>query len=597
MARPLLPRLAWIWGLWRERKLLIALLLALTLLSSAVAVAYPYMTKLLFDALQRQLEAGASLEEGMAEIRRLALLVLGIGAVGLVASLFPGLRSAVNAIFDYLVRRRYFGELLGKDHRFFGAFRTGDLVTRLTDDVHDFPKLSWFLCSGIFRAVESISKLGFCLSAMLLLDWRLTLLSLIPLPLLVAAFALTQDRIYDSFRRNQEAISEINSQLETSFSGARIIKAFACEATYGRFFSAALERRLGTELAAARLEIALQMIYLYVDRVMLIGVVFVGGYLTVSGRIGIGTFLAFYSYLGMLVYPILDIPQLFVSGKRAFVNIDRLEELRAFPARTPRGNKEELTSLGRLEVEGLRFAYEGRQAPAIAELSFFLERGEKLAVVGPVGSGKSSLIKLLAGLLYPSAGQVRADGRLVSCPEAGLEEASLASILAYVPQEALLFSGSIRENVAFGAPGEGREIGDSDFERAVSTAQLGEELAAFPEGADTRLGQRGTRVSGGQRQRIAIARALARSPKLLLLDDITASLDARNEERLMRALDALSRELCCVIVSHRLSTIQYADKVLFLEGGRASAFGVHEELLGSSPAYASFVRGQLSPGR
>ena len=590
------PHVAWIWAIWRERGSLIALLFFLTLLSSAVAVTYPYLTKILFDTLQRLLAspdpAGAA--EGLAAIRRLALMVLGVGIAGFAANFFPGVRSVVNAISDYLVRKRYFGVVMRKDHRFFAAFRSGDVVTRLTDDIHDYPKLSWFLCSGIFRAVESISKISFCVAAMLLLDWKLTLLSLIPLPLLIAVFAVTQDRIYDTFRRNQEAISDINSQLEMSFSGARIIKAYACEAKYERFFSDALARRLGTEMAAARLEIVLQMIYMYIDRVMLIGVVFIGGYMAAAGKISIGTFLAFYSYLGMLVYPILDIPNLFVSGKRAFVNIDRLEELRERPSREAPAGLEALREVGRIEVDGLSFAYEGRTDPALDGVAFSLEPGEKLAVIGPVGSGKTTLVKLLGGILYPREGRIRAAGRTVASAEARGEEASISSLLAYVPQEALLFSGTIRENVALGAPGDGRSIDEETFERAVSTAQLSGEIASFPAGSGTMLGQRGVAVSGGQRQRIAIARAIARSPRLLLLDDITASLDAQNEERLMLALDAWSRDLSCVIVSHRLSTIQYVDKVLYLEGGRVVAFGRHEEILGSNPAYAAFISEHLA---
>ena len=614
MAEKKVSHLAWIWGIWRERKGLIALLFFLTLLSSAVAVAYPYMTKLLFDTLQRLLESPAhggaeAVAAGMVEIRRLALLVVGIGLAGLVASLFPGVRSAVNAVCDYLVRKRYFGIVLEKDYRFFSAFRSGDVVTRLTDDIHDHPKLSWFLCSGIFRAVESISKVSFCLAAMLLLDWKLTLLSLIPLPLLIAVFVVTQNRIYDTFRRNQEAISDINSQLEMSFSGVRIIKAYACEGKYERFFSEALDRRFGTEMAVAKLETAMQMIYMYIDRVMLIGVVFLGGYMATTSRISVGTFLAFYSYLGMLVYPILDIPNLFVSGKRAFVNIDRLEEMRAFPSRRAGSDRSrsqakgeaaprvDICDPGRIEVEGLSFAYEGRPEGALEGVSFALERGEKVAVVGPVGAGKTTLVKLMGGLLYPLTGRVRADGLVVASAELADEEASLASLLAYVPQEALLFSGTIRDNVAFGAAGDGRTIDEATYERALFTAQLQSEIASFPAGDRTLLGQRGVSVSGGQRQRIAIARAIARAPKLLLLDDITASLDAHNEERLMLALDAWSRDLTCVIVSHRLSTIQYVDKVLFLEGGRVAAFGAHDELLSASPAYADFIREQMATAK
>lgn len=221
---------------------------------------------------------------------------------------------------------KYFRTVLEKDYRFFAHFRSGDIVTRLTDDLYEFPKLGWFLCSGIFRAVESISKVLFCLAVMFLINGRLTLLSLIPLPLTILVFSIVQDRIYDTFRRNQEAISDINSQLEMSFSGVRIIKAYACEQKYRRFFSDALQRRFNTEMAVVKLGTVLDMIYMYIDYIAQLVVIFAGGYMAVRGEISIGTFYAFYNYLGMLIYPILDIPQLFVSGKRAFEDPDLQEK-------------------------------------------------------------------------------------------------------------------------------------------------------------------------------------------------------------------------------------------------------------------------------
>ncbi|HOX19167.1 MAG TPA: ABC transporter transmembrane domain-containing protein, partial [Spirochaetales bacterium] len=189
-----MSRIAWIWRIWRERPALIALLFLLTLLSSAVAVTYPFLSKLLLDALQASLEAGASARgDAMDEIDRIVLLFLAVGAAGLVSGLFPGIRGLTNNVFEHLIRTKYFARVMAKDYRFFAAFRSGDVVTRLTDDLYDFPKLSWFLCSGIFRAVESISKVAFCLGAMFLIHPRLTLWSVLPLPAMIAVFWITQD--------------------------------------------------------------------------------------------------------------------------------------------------------------------------------------------------------------------------------------------------------------------------------------------------------------------------------------------------------------------------------------------------------------------
>ncbi|HOX13582.1 MAG TPA: ABC transporter ATP-binding protein [Spirochaetia bacterium] len=582
-ARGTVDHVAWIRAVWSEHKGLVALLFFLTLLSSAVAVLYPYLSKLLLDTIQGLL-ASPGLGNPMDEVDRLLLVFLAVGLAGLVASMFPGIRGMTNSVFEHVIRSKYFRKVLAKDYGFFAKFSTGDVVTRLTDDLYDFPKLSWFLCSGIFRAVESISKVAFCLAAMVLLNPKLTLYSLVPLPLMIAIFYVTQDRIYDTFQKNQEAISAVNARLEMSFSGVRIIKAYACEDKYRRFFRNVLEQRFGTELAVAKLEVVLHLIYQYIDYVAQVGIVFAGGLMAVRGEISIGTFYAFYTYLTLLIFPILDIPQLFVSGKRAFVNIDRLEEIARHPEPAAPGKPRAVDRLERVELYGVSFRYGDRAENSLTDICFSIGRGERIGVIGPVGSGKSTLVKCLLGLLPPSSGEIRVNGE-------DLRELDLVSYRArvgYVPQEALLFSGSLRENVDFG----GESLSDEMFRTSVEAAQMAEEIASFTDGERTVVGQRGVSLSGGQKQRMAIARAVARRPELMLFDDITASLDAANEERLMRRLDELSGDLSFVIVSHRLSTLQYVDKVLFLDQGRALGFGRHEELL-QNRRYRAFIEEHL----
>ncbi|MCA1949146.1 MAG: ABC transporter ATP-binding protein/permease [Treponema sp.] len=595
--------LRWIWNIWRERKGLILLLFFLTLLSSLVAVSYPYLTKILIDMIQKLIESHPSMAQVKKEILRLAGLFIAVGMTGLVASLFPGIRGAVNVVFEHLIRMKYFSTVLEKDYRFFASFRSGDIVTRLTDDIYEFPKLGWFLCSGIFRAVESISKVLFCLAAMFFLNGKLTLLSLIPLPLTILVFYIVQDKIYDTFRRNQEAISDINSQLELSFSGVRIIKAYACEHKYRRFFSDALNRRYKTEMAVVKLGTVLDMIYMYIDYIAQLVVVFAGGYMAVRGQISMGTFYAFYNYLGMLIYPILDIPQLFVSGKRAFVNIDRLEELARFPAaagaetaaataatspasKTAAPYPNQVPQFEGLSLKNVSFRYSDRDSLALQGVNLLVRRSERVAILGAVGSGKSTLLKVIAGLLPPHEGQILLNNKPIS----EYPQTVFSRMMAYVPQEALLFSGTIRDNLAFGSPGPGSDISQEAYEEAVAIAQMKKEIEAFPLQDKTMLGQRGLSLSGGQKQRLAIARALARKPQVLLLDDITASLDAANEELLWQALTEQYQNMTSLVVTHRLSTLQYVDRILFLEDGIVQAFGRHEELQETSPAYRSFIQ-------
>lgn len=576
---PRVNHIRWIARLWNEKRLLVVMLFLLTLLSSAVAVTYPYLTKRLLDMIQAIMEKpGAG--DPMHAVDRLLLVFVAVGLGGLVASLFPAIRGVTNSVFEHALRLKYFRKVLVKDHRFFSHFASGDIVTRLTDDLYDFPKLSWFLCSGIFRAVESISKVAFCLGAMLLLDWRLTLFSLIPLPMMIALFYITQDRIYDTFQKNQQAISAINTRLEMSFSGVRIIKSYACESKYNRFFHEVLSRRWRTEMDVAKLEVILHLIYQYIDYTAQVGIVFAGGYMAVTGRISVGTFYAFYTYLSMLIYPILDIPQLFVSGKRAFVNIDRLEEMAAFPEPSAPPAPAPIDALDSLELRDVSFAYGDRATKALSGITMSIRRGERIGVIGPVGSGKSTLVKLMLGVLSPDEGTIDVNG--IDLHDVDLE--TYRTHIGYVPQEALLFSGTLRENVDLGSDRPDDEI----YRTAIEAAQLTDELASFPAGQETVVGQRGISLSGGQKQRMAIARAVARRPQLMIFDDSTASLDASNEEQLMRRLDELSADLTFVIVSHRLSTLQYVDRVLFLDGGRQLGFGTHQELL-ALPWYRAFI--------
>jgi ATP-binding cassette, subfamily B, multidrug efflux pump len=584
--KPGINHLRWVMRTWSEKRVLIAGLFLLTLLSSAVAVTYPYLAKRLLDAIQGILEKPGDAPP-MAAVNRLLMVFLAVGSGGLVASVAPGIRGGANSKFEHAIRMKYWKKVLGKDYRFFSSFRSGDIVTRLTDDLYDFPKLSWFLCSGIFRAVESISKILFCLAAMVALDWRLTLFSIIPLPVMIALFYSTQDKIYDSFQKNQQAISAINTRLEMSFSGVRIIKAYACESKYQRFFSEVLDTRWKTEMGVARLEIVLRLIYQYIDYVAQVGIVFAGGFMAVKGTISIGTFYAFYTYLTMLIFPILDIPQLFVSGKRAFVNIDRLEEMAAFPEQPPPASPKQTGTIETVEISGVSFRYPGSAVNALENVNLAMRKGERIGVIGPVGAGKSTLVKVILGLIPPSKGSVTING--IDLREA--DSSSYLQKVGYVPQEALLFSGTLRENVELGSAG----IGALSFAEAMETAQMKDEMDAFSGGESTVVGQRGVTLSGGQKQRMAIARAVARHPQILLFDDITASLDASNEERLMRRLEELSAGLGYIVVSHRLSTLQYVDRVLYLDGGRQLGLGTHDELM-EQAWYRAFMEQHMGAG-
>ena len=573
----------WILKEWQPYKYFTIFLLFLTVLSATVTVLYPIIFKQLIDTLESALITPG--EDQMTPIHRIAFALLMLGCVRLIAALYPYFRGKMNLLFEYLLRKRYFKSILDKDYSFFLKFRTGDLVTRLTNDIHDFPKIGWFLCSGIFRAFDSLIRIIFCIVVMFLLCWNLTAFVLIPIPLMVFVFYKVSNILHKRFQKNQEAVSEINNQLEMTFSGIKIIKSFVCEDKYQRFFEGALKNRYDTELNLVKINTVLHLIYEYIDFLAMIAVILYGGYLTVTGSISIGTFVAFYSYLSMLVYPILDLPQLFISGKQAFVCIDRLDEIKDYPIKNYFTNENiNIEDIESIRFENVSFAYEDRAVKIINNISFEIKKGEKVLILGRSGAGKTTILGLISGQLIPQEGEIYIN----NIPLKNIDIVKYRNLLGFVPQEPSLFTGTILENVLFGDEMKDDEA-NKNYKNVISAVQMEDEISQFKEGDKTQLGIKGLSLSGGQKQRVAIARALFKKPNVLILDDITASLDAKKEELLWDEISNICSELTAFIVSHRMSSLRYADNVIFLHEGKIAGYGKHEELIINNVEYNNFI--------
>jgi ATP-binding cassette subfamily B protein len=586
----------YVWNCWRPHRGYLVFLALFTLVSSAVAVAYPLVLKVVIDGVHQALASHT--EPHMGKL----FLVLGLVMLGrVVAGYYPAFRGFMNRKIETDIRTEAFERILEKDYRFQRTFRTGDVVTRLTDDVGEYPKIAWFCCSGIFRAVDSAAKVVLSLTAMLFLDARLAALSVLPLPVMLHVFYLVQRRLRDRYERQQAAISRTNDLLEATFSGIKIVKAFSAEAGTSRKLAETLDGRIEDQLGVARLQALIQMVDALATRAGQIVALALGGIMVARGRIELGTLYAFYVYLDMLVHPLQDLPMLLVSARQAFVSVERIEEMRAFPAEpaSSRGGPPALRGAacgraeappGRLEEIALRnvcFRYDGAAREALAGVDLSVRRGERVAIVGAVASGKSTLLKVLAGLLPPEGGAVFANGRPV---EGAAAWRALRARMGYVPQESHLFSETIRENVALGLAGVAAlPAPEAAIEKALEIAQLRDDLARFERGAETVLGEKGSLISGGQRQRVAIARALVRRPDLLLLDDSTASLDAQSEERFWSSLDAAMPGVTTVVTTHRLATVRRADRVVLLAHGRVQDAGPHDELLARCAAYRELL--------
>ncbi len=575
-ALPLRDHLAFLRAVWRPNRGFLLLLFGLTTVSTAVTIAYPLVFQRALDAMGTGREVLAGRLPGI-------LLLLGAVALGRVlAGFYPSVRAWVNQRIEMAVRARVFGSILRKDPSFFSRFRTGDLVTRLTDDITDYPRIGWFACSGVFRFVDSMSRFAFCIVAMLLLDVNLTLLALLPVPVMLYVFYMARRAMGETYQAQQESVARTNDVLESAFSGIRIVKAFNAAPGQEHRLGEVLEERIRIQLRLARLNVLIHQLDEAAGRFGQVLVVLLGGLRFLDGTLTLGTLYAIYLYLDQLIHPMIDLPNLLVTAKQAFVSIDREEEVLRDPAVVERrGTREGPARIESVGLRGATLAYGGDRAPALRVDAIEMRAGERVAVVGAVGSGKTTLVRALAGLLTPSEGAVLVNGQ----PFDAWTWPTLRSRIGYVPQDAQLFSDTVAENVSFGR--EGDEVW---LRRCLDVAQMTPDLATMPAEVSTRLGRGGTRVSGGQRQRIAIARALFGRPDLLLLDDCTASLDADNEDRFWSALAEAFPGVTVVVVSHRLATIRRADRVIVLEDGRPADQGTHEDLAQRSPTYQSFLQ-------
>jgi ATP-binding cassette subfamily B protein len=599
----------WLFNEYRPHWRMVLFLLFLTFLSTIIAVLFPMVLKHIIDSLVvglKSFQAGTTtLEAAQHERNRMLLMLLAMGLGPIFSGIYPYFRARMNVTFEMYFREKFFAEILSKGHRFFLKFRTGDLVTRLTEDIRTNPPgLSWLCCSGIFRAINSASIIFFCVISMGLLHWKLALVACIPLPIMLFIFIKLETSFGETFKDVQEGMSEGNDFLEAAYSGIKIIASFNARKPQQELFDKLLEKRIDQEIRVDKLWGLFMVFFEFLNYVGEIMVLIFGGIMVIRGTLTLGTYYAFFSYLGMIIYPLMDIPMMLVTLTQACVSIDRLEDLqeadRAWQDLDVDGNTEieaieslsfanvsfkhnTLEKLEKPEDKSVATADHAEQEPfSFNDLSFSIKRGEKVAIVGQIGSGKTTLLNLISGVMKPDEGVVNING----LPLPSIRKQSFLDKIGYIQQEPVIFSETIRTNIDFW-----RNQSDELIQSCARLAQFEHEVMAFPGGYTEPVGQRGVTLSGGQRQRLSIARALVGKPQLLLMDDITASLDAANEKKLWADLDREFSGITCLIVTHRMATAMMADRIIVLKDGRIEATGTHDELMIACETYRHLSHG------
>jgi ATP-binding cassette subfamily B protein len=520
--------------------------------------------------------------------RKLLIYASLLIAVALVKGIFQFLTRwiviGISRDIEFDLRNDLFQHLEGLSYSYYQRTRTGDIMARATNDLNAVRML---LGPAIMYSANTVVFTAGALAFMLHISPRLTFYAFLPLPVVSIVVQYFGRQIHERFERIQAMFSDISARAQENFSGARVIRAYVQEQPEIESFEKANQEYIARSLKLVRL---MGMLWPTLETMLGFAVVLVlwlGGREVLLGRISVGDFVAFNTYMVQLTWPVIALGWVINIFQRGTASMGRINEIlverpeirdtEVAVASSPK------TVRGEIEFRGLNFAYNG--TPVLKDVDLRIPEGTSLAIVGPTGSGKTTLVSLIPRIYDAPAGTVLIDGRPIR--EFPLE--TLRRNIGFVPQETFLFSDTVRENIAFGT----EEVTDEEIRDAADGANIASDIESFPEQYQTIVGERGITLSGGQKQRTAIARAIIRNPRILILDDALSSVDTHTEDKILNHLREIMEGRTTIFISHRVSTVRNADRIAVLHGGHIVELGTHDELIELNGYYTDLYNKQL----
>jgi ATP-binding cassette subfamily B protein len=548
------------------------------LISNAGVVYIPILLKESINQLQNSISKEKLLEYSL-------LIILTSLIAGIFRFLIRQTIIVVSREIEFDLRRDFWNHVQKLPFRFFQNNSTGNIMAHATNDIN---AVRSFVGPAVMYSIDTGIRIMIVVIIMISIDWSLTLFALLPLPFLSIAVYKIMKLIHEKYIRIQEKFSELTSKAQENFAGIRIIKSFVREESEIQQWKNLSKDYLKMNMSLVKVQALIMPILLIITGLSIIIVIWIGGIKIINQQISLGEVTAFIVYLGILIWPVIAFGWVTNLIQQAEASMKRLNKIFKEPYEIidlKNSSFDKKSIEGYIEFRNVYFRYNDNLPYVLKNINLKIEKGSTIAIIGPTGSGKTSLINLIPRLYDVCEGEIIIDSFNVK--EIPLE--ILRKNIGLVPQESFLFSDSIAKNISYGL----REISMEIVSNVSKISQLEKDIESFPDKYETIVGERGITLSGGQKQRVSIARALAINPKILILDDSFSSVDTNTEEEILKNLSLFMKGRTSIIISHRISTVKNADKIIFLKDGEIVEEGTHEQLLALNGHYADLHFKQL----